>query len=83
MCGLDTPQHFQVEVKRQVGMKSANHVDFRCACLIGFSNLVQDLVQRQGIAPIFLFALAERAERAPIDAYICVIDMAVDSYNFV
>jgi hypothetical protein len=59
-------------------MQAADHVDLRRPGGARFSAFFEDVVERQGVAPLVLDPFAEGAEGAAVDAEIGVVDMPVD-----
>ncbi len=78
VVGADGGEHLQVEVEGELGMQPADHVDLRRPGRRRLGALLQDVVQRQGVAPLVLHPLGKGAEGAAVDADVGVVDVAVD-----
>ena len=78
LVGADRSQHLQVEVEGEIGMEAADHVDLGRPGRRRLGALLQDVVERQGVAPLVLHPLGKGAEGTAVDAEVGVVDVAVD-----
>ena len=78
VIGFDRRQHFQIKVEGELGVQSADHVDFGGSGRARLGRLGQDLVEGQGVAPFFPAVFGKSAKGAAVDADIGVVDVAID-----
>ena len=75
---LESANHIQKIFKGQIGMQSADHVEFRGAGADAFLGALPDFIERESVSAGGIGIASESAKFAMRDANICRIDVAID-----